>query len=111
MCVAGTHVILVTASDGQTPPLEASADFTLTVSAAAVDYDADNDGLIEVDSLAKLNAIRYDLDGDGAVTDNALTTSVNEADEYAAAFPNAASNQCEDSTTLDTTEMPAPATS
>ena len=35
------------------------------------DYDADNDGLIDVNSLAKLNAIRYDLDGDGMV-DNAL---------------------------------------
>ena len=35
------------------------------VSAApgGTDYDADNDGLIDVDSLAKLNAIRWDLDG------------------------------------------------
>ena len=31
-----------------------------------IDYDTDDDGLIEVDSLVKLNAIRYDLDGDGA---------------------------------------------
>ena len=30
-----------------------------------VDYDADNDGLIDIDTLAKLNAIRYDLDGNG----------------------------------------------
>ena len=30
-----------------------------------VDYDADNDGLIDIDSLAKLNAVRYDLDGNG----------------------------------------------
>ncbi len=30
-----------------------------------VDYDADNDGLIDVDTLAKLNAVRWDLDGDG----------------------------------------------
>ena len=30
-----------------------------------VDYDADDDGLIEVDSLTKLDAIRYDLDGQG----------------------------------------------
>ena len=34
------------------------------------DYDTDNDGLIEVDSLAKLNAMRWDLNGDGVV-DNA----------------------------------------
>ena len=32
----------------------------------AVDYDVDDDGLIEVSSLAQLNAIRWDLDGDGA---------------------------------------------
>ena len=33
----------------------------------SVDYDKDNDGLIEVDSIQKLDAIRYDLDGDGSV--------------------------------------------
>ncbi len=49
---------------------------------APVDYDTDDDGLIEVDSLAKLNAIRYDLNGDGGVT---------PADKasYDTAFPNA----------------------
>ena len=30
-----------------------------------VAYDADGDGLIDIDSLEKLNAIRYDLDGNG----------------------------------------------
>ena len=30
-----------------------------------VDYDADNDGLIDIDTLAKLNAVRHDLDGNG----------------------------------------------
>ena len=35
----------------------------------AIDYDTDNDGLIDVDSLARLNAIRWDLDGDGASND------------------------------------------
>ena len=38
---------------------------SITPTTGDVDYDADNDGLIDVDSLAKLNAIRYDLDGDG----------------------------------------------
>ena len=60
--------------------------------AQSVDYDTDDDGLIEVDSLAKLNAMRYDLDGDG------LRGSVSVSDwaNYTAAgvFPNAASNQC-----------------
>ena len=48
------------------------------------DYDTDDDGLIEVGSLAKLDAIRYDLDGDG-------TPTTANASDYAAAFPNAAS--------------------
>ena len=43
-----------------------------------VDYDTDDDGLIEVDSLVKLNAVRWDLDGNGA--------SANAG--YATAFPN-----------------------
>ena len=51
--------------------------------ATPTDYDADDDGLIEVGSLAQLNAIRYDLDGDG-------TPASANASDYAAAFPNAA---------------------
>ena len=50
-------------------PASASSHFT--------DYDTDDNGLIEVDSLAKLDAIRYDLDGDGIAT----------ATEYGTAFP------------------------
>ena len=46
------------------------------------DYDADDDGLIEVGSLAQLDAIRYDLDGDGSPTNSTA---------YDAAFPNAQS--------------------
>ena len=49
--------------------------------ASLVDYDADDDGLIEVASLAQLHALRWDLDGDGFATDAG----------YAAAFPNAPS--------------------
>ncbi|MCY3913922.1 MAG: cadherin domain-containing protein [Chloroflexi bacterium] len=49
--------------------------------ASRVDYDADNDGLIEVANLAQLNAIRWDLDGDGFAAEAG----------YAAAFPNAPS--------------------
>ena len=41
--------------------------FTVTVSAGNTDYDTDNDGLIEVTTLAQLNAMRYDLNGDGLV--------------------------------------------
>ena len=49
-----------------------------------VDYDVDNDNLIEIANLDQLNAIRWDLDGDGAASTG------NEA-SYAAAFPGAAS--------------------
>ena len=50
-------------------------------SIGATDYDSNDDGLIEVDSLAKLDAIRYDMNGDGRVDETANTAS------YAAAFP------------------------
>ena len=56
--------------------------FDSTVSAQAViDYDADDDGLIEVTTEDQLSAIRWDLDGSGVVevATNATT--------YAAAFP------------------------
>ena len=44
-------------------------------------YDSDDDGLIEVSTLAQLDAIRFDLDGDGSASDTGC----------AAAFPGAAS--------------------
>ena len=55
-----------------------------------VDYDANDNRLIEIDSLAKLDAIRHDLDGDG------LQGTVGASDwmVYTAAFPNALSTQC-----------------
>ena len=52
-----------------------------TTPTTTTDYDADDDGLIEVGSLAQLDAIRYDLDGDGSPTN---------ATAYDAAFPDAA---------------------
>ena len=50
-----------------------------------VDYDADNDGLIEVSNLAQLNAIRWDLDGNGVASSGNQTN-------YDTAFPNAEDN-------------------
>ena len=47
-----------------------------------VDYDRDGDGLIEIATLAQLDAVRHDLNGDGAVSAGAPTTA------YNAAFPN-----------------------
>ena len=51
---------------------------------AQTDYDTDNDNLIDVTTLAQLNAIRYDLDGNGVVAATDMTA-------YNAAFPNPAS--------------------
>ncbi|MCY4558322.1 MAG: Ig-like domain-containing protein, partial [Chloroflexi bacterium] len=61
---------------------------------AGGDYDADDDGLIEICNLAQLVAIDYDLDGDG--TPSTSHTSYNAYNiptrpVYAAAFPGAAS--------------------
>ena len=48
-----------------------------------VDYDGDDDGLIEVATVAQLNAIRWDLNGGGDVDPSG------DASGYSAAFPNA----------------------
>ena len=48
---------------------------------APVDYDDDNDGLIDVTTLARLNAMRYDPRGSGS-------PSAADRANYAAAFPN-----------------------
>ena len=49
-------------------------------------YDENGNGLIEIGTLAQLNAIRWDLNGDGALDSGADTTA------YRAAFPNARLN-------------------
>ena len=51
---------------------------------ASVDYDSDNDNLIEIAGHAQLNVIRHDLDGNGSPTSGGATA-------YNTAFPNAAS--------------------
>ncbi len=51
--------------------------------ATPTDYDADDDGLIEIVSAVQLTAIPWDLDGDG-------TPASANASDYADAFPNAA---------------------
>ena len=49
--------------------------------APAIDYDSNNNNLIDVDSPYKLNAIRHDLNGDG------LPDAVGNYPAYAGAFP------------------------
>ena len=48
---------------------------------STTDYDDDDDGLIDVTTLAQLNAIRWDLDGDGDMV-------AGDAANYLLAFPN-----------------------
>ena len=46
---------------------------------ATGDYDADDDGLIEVSNLAQLNAIRFDLDGGGSAGSSAYIRAFHSA--------------------------------
>ena len=77
---AGMATITVTATDMDGSMASGTQTFTVTVRpSSATDYDADDDGLIEVTTLVRLNAIRHDLDGDGEPTADGATA-------YAAAF-------------------------
>ena len=53
-----------------------------TSSEMTVDYDTDDDGLIEISKLEQLDAIRYDIDGDGNYD------HISYEEKYATAFPN-----------------------
>ena len=77
-----THI--PTPSEPSTPQPEVTQTATptatpLATGTSASARDRDGDGLIEVDNLMQLNAMRWDLDGDG-ISDNA---------DYAAAFSDA----------------------
>ena len=74
----GTCTITVTAP-GNTNYDEGAKDVTVTVQRA--DYDADNDGLIEITKLEQLNAMRWDLNGDGGADSSGKESA------YEAAFP------------------------
>ena len=78
----GTTSVLVWAVDADGSRTSAWQQFEVGVDAAdGRDYDTDDDGLIEISSLAQLDAMRYDPDGDGRVA--------SFDGEYVAAFPNA----------------------
>ena len=80
---AGRTTITVTATDASGSNTAATQRFTVTVWAStAVDYDSDDDGLIEIGSLAQLDAIRHDRGGDGGPTADGQTA-------YEAAFSQA----------------------
>ena len=79
---AGAATVTVTATDVDGSNTSASQSFTVTVPPAGIDYDADDNGLLEVETLAQLDAVRYDLDGDGVATEAGAAA-------YEAAFPDA----------------------
>ena len=56
----------------------------MTQTSGTNDYDADDDGLIEISYLEQLKAVHYDLDGDGQADDAANMGT------YGSAFPGAA---------------------
>ena len=77
---AGTATITVTATDTDGSMAGGTQTLTVTVlPSSATDYDTDDDGLIEITTLARLDVVRHDLDGDGAPT-------ADGAAAYAAAF-------------------------
>ena len=82
----GAATVSVSATDGEGSGETATQGAEIAV---RVDYDRDDDGLIEVADLAQLDAIRFDADGDATVgssgTPNIPTAAV--ADAYDAAYP------------------------
>ena len=77
---AGTATITVTATDAGGSMAGGTQTLTVTVQpSSAFDYDTDDDGLIEITTLARLDAIRHDLNGDGVPTTDGATA-------YATAF-------------------------
>ena len=88
------YTVEVSVSDGKNAAggADATVDDTLTVTVTVgryVNYDSDGDGLIEIDSLVKLNAMRWDTTGNGIPDD-----PTNGAAGYAAGFPNAFPTGC-----------------
>ena len=74
--ISGTRVTIIPVAEGRTFITVTATDdgsnrsrtqrFWVTVRpTTAVDYDTDDDGLIEIGNLAQLDAVRYDLTGDG----------------------------------------------
>ena len=104
----GETTVTVTATDAGGSGGTATQSFRVTVPEedVDVDYDADDDGLIEILTLAQLDAVRHDLDGDGVPAGAAAAPSESAgsgeatadsgealalgAAAHAAAFPDAA---------------------
>ena len=87
----GRAMITVTATDQGGSNTSAIQLFRVTVwSENDVDYDTDDDSLIEIRTLAQLDAVRHDLNGDGVDDgEEAIGTGLGDATAYANAFPQA----------------------
>ena len=84
--MTATQTITVTVIDADTESQDAPI---VDVSdEPPVDYDLDDNGLIEITNRTQLNAVRYDLNGNG-VADNTADEAA-----YAAAFPRIMENMC-----------------
>ena len=97
--LSGTRVTISPVAEGATTTTVTATDdgsnqsrtqqFTVTVlPATTVDYDTDDDGLIEISSLGQLYAVRYDLDGNGIPNAGSLLFGKLF---YASDFPNGGS--------------------
>ena len=80
LTLSGTRVTIIPVAEGRTTITVTATDdgsnqsrtqqFRVTVlSTTTVDYDTDDDGLIEISDLAQLNAVRHDLNGSGRNSD------------------------------------------
>ena len=91
---------LVFLSGQSVPAAQAQTTPTTPTTTTTVDYDSNDDRLIEISNLAQLNAIRWDLNGDGAV-------AAGDQTNYTAAFPNAATGMgCPDGSDADANPDP-----
>ena len=87
--------VSVSLVDRLLPPSPHRVDGTLYI-----DYDTDDDGLIEIATAAQLNALRWDADGDGAV-------GAADQANYARAFPDPVPGMgCPDGDDADTDPDP-----
>ena len=95
--IADTHLFRTrTATTWPTSSSSGSVRFAIS-GIVALDYDTDDDGLIEIGNADQLSAMRWDQDGAGTAS------SGNEA-SYAAAFPSASTTQCDKASTTGMVE-------
>ena len=87
-----THAIDTDATTADEYDSEAIADVSVTIidDEAPVDYDLDNNGLLDITTREQMNAVRYDLDGNGLADNEA------DAAAYRRAFPRMMAGSCGD---------------